>query len=164
MGAQLSLKAAIPLAGILATCRKNVSNTGPWQCCLLYLSGGRKKEENGDWIPLWTTQPDGSDVCRELIKFISRMGYPVAAAATKLHWNAQSSVHVLVSVTQGRGMYYWMDWMQYSSCPLCLPRFFPTTMSSFCMNVIKLIHIFITCRQLLWVQDMYTRCSIWLIR
>ena len=30
MGEQLSLKAAIPLAEILATCRKNVSNTGPW--------------------------------------------------------------------------------------------------------------------------------------
>ena len=30
MGAQLSLKAAMPLAEILATCRKNVSNTGPW--------------------------------------------------------------------------------------------------------------------------------------
>ena len=29
MGAQLSLKAAMPLAEILATCRKNVSNTGP---------------------------------------------------------------------------------------------------------------------------------------
>ena len=29
MGEQLSLKAAIPLAEILATCRKNVSNTGP---------------------------------------------------------------------------------------------------------------------------------------
>ena len=28
MGAQLSLKAAMPLAEILATCRKNVSNTG----------------------------------------------------------------------------------------------------------------------------------------
>ena len=34
MGEQLSLKAAMPLAEILATCRKNVSNTGPWcgQC------------------------------------------------------------------------------------------------------------------------------------
>ena len=30
MGEQLSLKAAMPLAEILATCRKNVSNTGPW--------------------------------------------------------------------------------------------------------------------------------------
>ena len=29
MGAQLSLKTAMPLAEILATCRKNVSNTGP---------------------------------------------------------------------------------------------------------------------------------------
>ena len=29
MGEQLSLKAAMPLAEILATCRKNVSNTGP---------------------------------------------------------------------------------------------------------------------------------------
>ena len=29
MGAQLSLKAAMPLVEILATCRKNVSNTGP---------------------------------------------------------------------------------------------------------------------------------------
>ena len=29
MGAQLSLKAAMPLAEILATCRKNLSNTGP---------------------------------------------------------------------------------------------------------------------------------------
>ena len=29
MGAQISLKAAMPLAEILATCRKNVSNTGP---------------------------------------------------------------------------------------------------------------------------------------
>ena len=29
MGEQLSLKAAIPLAEILAMCRKNVSNTGP---------------------------------------------------------------------------------------------------------------------------------------
>ena len=29
MGEQLSLKAAIPSAEILATCRKNVSNTGP---------------------------------------------------------------------------------------------------------------------------------------
>ena len=30
MGAQLSLKAAMPLAEILATCGKNVGNTGPW--------------------------------------------------------------------------------------------------------------------------------------
>ena len=30
MGAQLSLKAAMPLAEILATCRKHVNNTGPW--------------------------------------------------------------------------------------------------------------------------------------
>ena len=29
MAEQLSLKAAMPLAEILATCRKNVSNTGP---------------------------------------------------------------------------------------------------------------------------------------
>ena len=36
MGAQLSLKAAMPLAEILATCRKNVSNTGPWSVDILY--------------------------------------------------------------------------------------------------------------------------------
>ena len=30
MGAQLSLKAAMPFAEILAMCRKSVSNTGPW--------------------------------------------------------------------------------------------------------------------------------------
>ena len=30
MASQLSKKAALPLAKILATCRKNVSNTGPW--------------------------------------------------------------------------------------------------------------------------------------
>ena len=30
MGEQLSLKAAMPLAEILVTCRKDVSNTGPW--------------------------------------------------------------------------------------------------------------------------------------
>ena len=33
MGEQLSLKAAMPLAEILATCRKNVSNTGLWCYC-----------------------------------------------------------------------------------------------------------------------------------
>ena len=30
MASQLSKKAALPLAKILATCRNNVSNTGPW--------------------------------------------------------------------------------------------------------------------------------------
>ena len=38
MGAQLSLKAAMPLAETLATCRKNVSNTGP--CILLLKQAG----------------------------------------------------------------------------------------------------------------------------
>ena len=37
MGEQLSLKAAIPLVEILATCRKNVSNTGPWPASSHYL-------------------------------------------------------------------------------------------------------------------------------
>ena len=40
MGAQLSLKAAMPLAEILATCRKNVSNTGPWTSMNKSHSGG----------------------------------------------------------------------------------------------------------------------------
>ena len=35
---------------------------------------GWKEDENGDWIPLWTTQPDASAVCRELIKCSWRVG------------------------------------------------------------------------------------------
>ena len=43
MASQLSKKAALPLAKILATCRNNVSNTGPWissdsiPWCFLYI-------------------------------------------------------------------------------------------------------------------------------
>ena len=35
---------------------------------------GWKEDGNGDWIPLWTTQPDASAVCRELIKCSCRVG------------------------------------------------------------------------------------------
>ena len=36
MASQLSKKAALPSAKILATCRNNVSNTGPWLFVILY--------------------------------------------------------------------------------------------------------------------------------
>ena len=35
---------------------------------------GWKEDGNSDWIPLWTTQPDASAVCRELIKYSCRVG------------------------------------------------------------------------------------------
>ena len=73
MGAQLSLKAAMPLAEILATCRKSVSNTGP----SAFITGSEL------WYYRKTSNISHTLVCNKIVDHSDVVGAsPVGAAAT----------------------------------------------------------------------------------
>ena len=53
-----------------------------------------EEDEAGEWILPWTTTPEVNVVCIGLTKYNCKRAVPVTVAATKPHWNKQSSVHI----------------------------------------------------------------------